>query len=233
MNGLDLRILLALNQLVHQSRALDGVLEFLTDSELLKGEVFLAVLTWYWFAPSEAQARRRETIIAILVATLFAIAEARVLQHMMPLRPRPNDDPTLLLRVPYSGVNVHFRDWSSFPSDHATMFSAMATGLFFLSPPVGLAAHLYWIVLIALPRVCLGLHYPSDVLAGGVLGALLAWVMQTQRVRPAITVLPARWSRASPGSFYACLFLLCAQLSVMFIDVRVAAHGLWSVLSSR
>jgi hypothetical protein len=37
MNGLDLRILLALNQLVHQSRALDGVLEFLTDSELLKG----------------------------------------------------------------------------------------------------------------------------------------------------------------------------------------------------
>jgi len=233
MGGLDLRILLALNQLVHQSRALDGVLEFLTDSDLLKGEVFVAVLTWYWFAPSEAQARRRETIIAILVATLFAIAEARVLQHMVPLRARPNDDPTLLLRLPYSGVRVHFRDWSSFPSDHATMFSAMATGLLFLSRPVGLAAHLYWLVLIALPRVCLGLHYPSDVVAGGVLGALLAWVMQTRRVRPAITVLPGRWLRASAGSFYACLFLLCVQLSVMFIDVRMAAHGLWSVLSSR
>lgn len=233
MSGLDLRILLALNQLVHQSRALDGVLEFLSDSELLKGEVFVAVLTWYWFAPSEAQARRRETIMAILVATLFAIAGARLLQHLVPLHPRPNDDPTLLLHIPYSGALVHFRDWSSFPSDHATMFSAMATGLFFLSPALGLVAHVYWLVLIALPRVCVGLHYPSDVLAGGALGALLAWIMQTRRVRAAITVLPARWSRASPGSFYACLFLLCAQLSVMFIDIRVAAHGLWGVLSNR
>jgi undecaprenyl-diphosphatase len=233
MGDLDLRILFALNHVVHQSRVVDAVLEFLTDADLLKGEVFLAILTYYWFARSEDQARRREIVIAIVIGTLFAIAEARLLQHVLPYRPRPNDDPALLVRVPYSGVQVHFTDWSSYPSDHATMFSALATGLLYLSVPLGLAAHVYWLVVIALPRVCLGVHYPSDVVAGGALGVVVGWVMQLRVVRPAITALPTRWARESPGSFYACVFLLCAQLASMFIDVRTAAHGIVSFLSVR
>ena len=31
-------------------------------------------------------------------------------------------------------------------------------------------------VLVALSRVILGLHYPTDVVAGGTLGAILAWL---------------------------------------------------------
>ncbi len=64
-------------------------------------------------------------------------------------------------------------DQFSFPSGHtlhATAFTLVAVaglpGLFWLTVPFAVA--------VALSRLVLGLHYPSDVLAGAALGAALA-----------------------------------------------------------
>lgn len=66
-------------------------------------------------------------------------------------------------------------DQFSFPSGHtmhAVAFSIVAVSYY---------PDLLWLVapfavLIALSRPILGLHYPSDVLAGAALGALIAWL---------------------------------------------------------
>ncbi|MDR5902322.1 phosphatase PAP2 family protein [Halomonas icarae] len=66
------------------------------------------------------------------------------------------------------------RDRYSFPSGH-TMHAVMFLTL--------TSSHLPWlspwlvpvVILIALSRVGLGLHYVSDVLAGGLIGMLFAW----------------------------------------------------------
>ena len=66
-------------------------------------------------------------------------------------------------------------DQFSFPSGHtmhAVAFSIVATAYF---------PALVWLVapfalLVALSRPILGLHYPSDVLAGAALGAVIAWL---------------------------------------------------------
>jgi undecaprenyl-diphosphatase len=68
-------------------------------------------------------------------------------------------------------------DRYSFPSGH-TMHAVAFTWLAMCAYPA-----LGWVLiplasLIALSRVALGLHYPSDVLAGGALGAVLALVAQ-------------------------------------------------------
>ncbi len=64
-------------------------------------------------------------------------------------------------------------DHYSFPSGHTLHASSFATMLLYYYPT------LFWIVLpfvilVALSRVLLGLHYPSDVIAGGAIGFLLA-----------------------------------------------------------
>jgi undecaprenyl-diphosphatase len=81
-----------------------------------------------------------------------------------------------------------------FPSDHATAAFAIAGALLLRLGwrwwPVLLAA-----VLLAIVRVVVGLHYPSDVLAGAVLGLASAWVVcrlaQTRVVTQRAPVLRA------------------------------------------
>ncbi|MCI0609663.1 MAG: phosphatase PAP2 family protein [Anaerolineae bacterium] len=67
-------------------------------------------------------------------------------------------------------------DPHSFPSGHAArsfLIAVAATGL----GPNWLAALLWiWAPLVALARVAMGVHYVSDILAGGVLGILFALI---------------------------------------------------------
>ena len=70
-------------------------------------------------------------------------------------------------------------DWQfqSFPSGHATTIFALAFAIGFLSPrwfwPSLLVA-----VAVALSRVPIGMHYPSDVVAGAVIGTLGAYAVR-------------------------------------------------------
>ena len=65
-------------------------------------------------------------------------------------------------------------DPHSFPSGHAArafLIAVLATGL----GPLWLAGLVWiWAPLVSLARVAMGVHYVSDVLAGGVLGILVA-----------------------------------------------------------
>lgn len=61
----------------------------------------------------------------------------------------------------------------SFPSDHATVAFAIACSVWLRRPRLG-AALLAAAVLVALGRVYAGVHFPSDVLAGAVVGCLWA-----------------------------------------------------------
>ena len=83
---------------------------------------------------------------------------------------------------PHALVLVHRSTDPSFPSDHATMAAAVAVGLLFVHRRLGaLAAVLA--LLMALTRVYVGAHFPLDVLAGLVLGGVVAAVVQLPATR--------------------------------------------------
>lgn len=83
-------------------------------------------------------------------------------------------DPTvqLLVRVP--------RDFS-FPSGHSLVSFECAVTIFLFNKKWGVPA-LMLAVLIAFSRMYLFVHFPTDVLAGAVMGAIIAWcVARTAR----------------------------------------------------
>jgi undecaprenyl-diphosphatase len=64
-------------------------------------------------------------------------------------------------------------DRYSFPSGH-TLHAVSLTVLYGAFEPVLLVVMLPFALLVAASRIVLGLHYPSDVAAGAIIGALLA-----------------------------------------------------------
>lgn len=61
----------------------------------------------------------------------------------------------------------------SFPSGHTAASFAAATALYTIDRRWGIAAYLF-AVLMGFSRLYLGVHFPTDVLAGAVIGAVMA-----------------------------------------------------------
>ncbi|BDG03249.1 phosphatase PAP2 family protein [Anaeromyxobacter oryzae] len=227
MPSIDHAVLAWLNGFAGRSHLLDAAVTELAQSNLAKGVPLAAVLLARWFgaAPEHDRVRRREIIVATFAAAGLAIVLGRLLAHAFPFRPRPVHDAALGFVPPYGGAERVLSDWSAFPSDHAMLFGAMATGLAFLSRRVGLAAHAYAAAFILLPRIYLGWHYPSDVLAGAALGIALAAVIVAAPIRTRVARLPLALLARRPGAFYAAAFVVVMQVSTLFGDVRRVLQG--------
>ncbi|MFC0507452.1 phosphatase PAP2 family protein [Micromonospora costi] len=81
-------------------------------------------------------------------------------------------------------------DWS-FPSNHSTIAGALAVATLLLSRRLGLVA-LPLAALAAFSRTFVGVHYPHDVAAGVLLGAVVVLVLLPALARPAAEVLRRR-----------------------------------------
>ncbi|HLF54141.1 MAG TPA: phosphatase PAP2 family protein [Candidatus Nanoarchaeia archaeon] len=66
---------------------------------------------------------------------------------------------------------------AGFPSNHASVSFALAQTLFFADKKLGIVAYVL-AVLVSVSRVFVGVHYPSDVLAGALVGVLSAFIIR-------------------------------------------------------
>jgi hypothetical protein len=83
---------------------------------------------------------------------------------------RPFLDPTIPLNIVEPRWILDWDRRGSFPSDTATLFFALATVIFLENRLVGLFCLLWVVVIIAVPRVIFGWHYPTDIVGSLVLG---------------------------------------------------------------
>lgn len=103
-----------------------------------------------------------EAAWALLVALLATSLLASVIERPRPFN-APADPEAPIIRLippPYN---------TSFPSGHTASASAMAAALLFVNRRVGFAA-VALVAFVALGRILVGVHYPTDILGGLVLG---------------------------------------------------------------
>ena len=82
---------------------------------------------------------RRKTILTTFAAAALALVASALVQEVGPMRPRPIHDPTLLLRTPIGLPSDVMTNWSSFPSDHATVVGLPVAALVDALDALGLA----------------------------------------------------------------------------------------------
>jgi membrane-associated phospholipid phosphatase len=137
-------------------------------------------------------ARTGFVFMAVALPSLFATIVKRLIGRARPLR--------------IENADIHFApfswrtDFASLPSGHSTTAFAGAVALGALFPRARVALWTY-AVIIALSRVVLTAHFPSDVLAGAVVGGCGALLVRrwfaTRRL--AFSLRPDGSIRAMPG----------------------------------
>lgn len=195
---------------------------FSLQTTLLKGMPFMLVFWALWFWPKMLEHRTgvREALTAALVCTVPIMGLTRTIANYAPYSPRPIHVPEFELEL-YPGQSVmQLNDWSSMPSDHASLFLGFAVAIFTIHRTSGFFLILWAIFAVSIPRIIVGLHWPSDILVGWLLGASLALFLigpGTRLVRRA-SIVPYFEAREMIG--YPLLFLATFEFTRMFSSTR-------------
>jgi undecaprenyl-diphosphatase len=216
-NYIDTSIAQFFNQYVHRSYFVDSVIFQVTHNHLFKGAVLMALICLAWLkVKADNMEDKKRAFLTIFFVAMLAEVIARLTALLSPFRYRPLNDQTLHLVMPYN-VNKWLLDgWSSFPSDHAALFFAMAASIYFIHKRIGLFALAYTTLFICIPRVVLGFHFLSDVLFGAFIGIACAWLGFKYVANSKPIGYLACYSSSKPEYFYPLLMLFSYQLCEMF-----------------
>ena len=174
------------------------------------------VICWYWSKKTPQQGLNRQILVETVLNSLLAIIVGRLLALTLPFRARPFLNPELT-NIPDPHV---LRTWSSFPSDHAVLSFALAASLFRISPTIGILAFLHASIVICLPRVVLGLHYPSDIIGGAILGVLIVIISAKIKAREKLVKFTLDIESKFAEIFYVFAFILLYEIIEMFESIR-------------
>ena len=154
----DIKLLYFLNILAGKSQIFDFLTIFLASYlQYFLVAAFLLLLYFSVYSKREKLTIFWVTAISVVVARLGVTEIIRFFYH----RPRP-----FLTYQLYPLISEN--DWS-FPSGHSAFFFAMAMAIYLYNKKWGV-----WFfiaaILMNISRIVAGVHYPSDILGGAVVG---------------------------------------------------------------
>lgn len=161
IQALDLKGCIYLNQL---SKNHNIALFFKLISRLGDGSFWFAILCLIYLLKAESYYLQ----IIYLASSSFLTTLMYKLLKQKTTRPRPYQVHQVII------LGERPLDHFSFPSGH-TLHAVLSTIVFGYIQPVLIIVMLPFTLLVAISRMVLGLHYPTDVLVGALLGACLSF----------------------------------------------------------
>lgn len=153
---------------------------------------FAVLMAVGWWRARRVHAAASVTALAVPFVVVVAFGVDAALKLLV-----REDRPCQSLRVATLEACPAPGDWS-FPSNHAAIAAAAAVALLFVSRRLGALA-VAAACAMAVSRVWVGAHYPHDVLAGVVVGALVSLlVMSALRGRAQTAALRLAATRLRP-----------------------------------
>jgi len=223
INVFDQSITLFVNQYAGRSWLFDSLVVFLSDQDFLKGGIALSLFWFAWFQTGGHVTENRRRLLAMLAACTVALTLGQILQAVLPFRPRPLHTPELAFTLPLTLHPQSLNGWSSLPSDHATLFFAISAGIMSVSRPLGLWSLTHTIIVVCLPRLYLGLHFASDLIAGALIGIASSYLLCYREYGANVIQYILDWGKRFPAALYAGLFLVTLEFSMLFLNIQSIA----------
>lgn len=160
---MDLFLFEKINNLAHFSKILDWIGIFLAEYSLyIVGIIFLILFLW-----------KRNRLMVISAGVSIVVSRLIIAEIVKILLRRPR--PYTALEI-VNKLIVENNDFKSFPSGHAAIFFAIAMAVYFFNKKLGIAFFIS-AILISVARVFVGVHWPSDILSGAIIGIISAVII--------------------------------------------------------
>ena len=211
---LDVLFYRALNAFCGSNETLDRLVYHLAGPT---GVFMFGLFCLLWFRADGDQIRRRQALILVVPAVAIALVLNRTISTILPFRVRPMF--AIGANAPSYPWPFDLENWSSFPSDNATYLFAISACLFVVSRYAGTFFGVFSI-LVCLGRIYFGIHYPTDILSGAILGAGTGYLITRPTIAESLSRPLLVYEKQQPGYFYALLFMALAEVAGGFQNTR-------------
>lgn len=169
LNPFDTTLYHLINGLAGHSHLLDAVMIFFAQDAV---EIYGVLFVVAWFALPKKDVQHRHALVVAGLAGILALLINLVISHIW-FRPRPF---AVFQTGTFTQLVSHSND-ASFPSDHTAGSFGFAAGSWKHNTKWISYTFTILAITVMFARVYVGVHYPTDVLAGLVVGILASKIM--------------------------------------------------------
>lgn len=169
LNPFDSTVYHIINGLAGHNHLLDDIMIFFAKDAL---EIYAVLFIIAWFALPKKNITNRHALVMAGLSGILALVINVIISHIW-FRPRPF---TVFPKGTYTELVNHSVD-ASFPSDHTAGSFGFAAGSWGKNTKGISYTFTTLAIIVMIARVYVGVHYPTDVIGGMIVGFVASKVM--------------------------------------------------------